>query len=78
MPFRILLAFGLLGSILAAYIVALLVRNGEAANTLVSGWGVDVFELVVAGVCGARAFAGRPWRAMPLYLGRRPALLVCR
>ena len=34
-----------------------------------SGWGVDVFELAVAALCGARAFVGRPRRAMPLFLG---------
>ena len=68
-PFSLILAFGLLGIILVAYIVWLLIASGGVTNTLVSGWGVDLFELVVAVLCGTRAFVGRPRRAMPLYLG---------
>ncbi len=54
---------------LLAYLVSLIVRGEEQSNEFVDGWLVATFEVVVSGLCIARAFGSRRRRAIPLVLG---------
>ena len=67
-PMVIWAAYGLLGVLLVGYLGSLIVRSGGAYSTLLDGWSVDVFEVVVCGLAVGRAF-GRSGRAVPLALG---------
>ena len=67
--------FGISAAIAVAFLVSLIVRRAGSYNTLVDGWGVDVFELVMGAICIGRYFE-RSWRssssrarAFPLVLG---------
>jgi diguanylate cyclase (GGDEF)-like protein len=64
-----LIAYSVLGALLAAYIVMLLVRVDTPWSALVNNWGVDAFELAAAGLCIARAVVGGPLRSGALVLG---------
>jgi diguanylate cyclase (GGDEF)-like protein len=66
---RIWSTYTVLGLLLVAYGGALIVRAADRRSTLVDGWGVDVFELVVCALAVARAARLRSGRAVPLALG---------
>ncbi len=61
--------YGILAVVLAAYLVALIVRGPNVQWPLIDGWGVVAFEFVSIGLLFARAFGRRPGRAIPLVLG---------
>jgi diguanylate cyclase (GGDEF)-like protein len=61
-------AYGLLGVLLLAYLTTLIVRPADAYSTLLDGWAVDAFEVVVFGLAVGGALARRSNRALPLAL----------
>ena len=68
-------SFGVLGLVLAAYLVSLLVRPGDPYWTWLDGWVVCGVELSGSALCIARGLSGRPIRTAPLALGI--GLLAC-
>jgi diguanylate cyclase len=62
-------AYALLGCLLLGFTVSLIVRPAGAYTTWLDGWAVDAFEVVVCALAFARAFRGRPARAVTLTLG---------
>jgi diguanylate cyclase (GGDEF)-like protein/PAS domain S-box-containing protein len=73
-PGAMRLVFGVSAALALAYTVFVLVRPVGAYSTVVDGWGVDVFEIALSGVCISRFFH-RSWpsdqagRLLPLLLG---------
>ncbi len=63
------LAFTLLGLILAAYVVSLVVRKAGDSVTLVDGWGVASFEMLVSLLVVARGLTSARDRTFSLLLG---------
>jgi diguanylate cyclase (GGDEF)-like protein len=61
--------YGTLSVLLAAYLVALVVRGPDADWPWIDGWGVVAFEFISIGLLFARAFSKLPGRAIPLVLG---------
>ncbi len=68
-PRAIWAAYGLLAALLLAYLASLIVRGEGQSVEFVDGWLVAAFEVVVSGLCIARAFVSRRRRAIPLTLG---------
>ena len=68
-PQAIWVVYAVMGTLLAAYILSLLVRSPTDSWPWVDGWGVCVYELILVGMLFARGFSGRPGRAVPLVLG---------
>lgn len=60
--------YGLLGTVLAAYL-ALLLINGDSNGTLIEGWMVDALEILGSCLCLARGVVRRTGRAVPFVLG---------
>ncbi len=60
--------YGVLGTVLLAYLVSLLLRHGES-SIAIDGWPVAAFELTGSGLCLLRAFKQPGRRAVPLALG---------
>ncbi len=60
--------YGVLGSVLLAYLVSLVVR-GDNSSELVDGWLVAAFEFVGSGLCFLRAWRSPDRRAVPLAFG---------
>jgi hypothetical protein len=58
-----------MSALLVAYVVSLVIRPPTDSWPWVDGWGVCVYEVIVVGMLFARAFSGRPGRAIPLVLG---------
>jgi diguanylate cyclase (GGDEF)-like protein len=58
-----------MGALLIAYIASLVVRPPTDSWPWVDGWGVCLYEVILVGMLFARAFSGRPGRAVPLVLG---------
>jgi diguanylate cyclase (GGDEF)-like protein len=58
-----------MSTLLAAYVVSLMVRPPDDTWPLIDGWGVAVYEVVLAGLLLARGFNRLPGRAIPLVLG---------
>src|SRR5438270_12471541 len=61
--------FGALAMLVLAYFVFRAVRPTGSDTPLVDGWGVDGFELVVAGLCVAGGMRRGRLAAAPLVLG---------
>jgi diguanylate cyclase (GGDEF)-like protein len=61
--------YALMGSLLAAYLAFLIIRGPSGDSRLVSGWGVDGFELVAAALCITRGLTRRTGRAVAVTLG---------
>ena len=61
--------YGLLGCLLAGFLVSLIVRPAGAYSTWLDGWGVDGFEVVLCALAFGRALGRRADRAVPLALG---------
>ena len=59
-------AYGVLATLLAAYLVSLIVRSPDQHSTLVDGWLVAAFELAAGLLCATRALTWRRGRAVPL------------
>jgi diguanylate cyclase len=51
-------SFGVIGVLLAGYLVYLIVRPAGAYSPWIDGWGVDAVEVVASGMCLARGFLG--------------------
>lgn len=67
-PSRIWAVYGALGFVLFCYVVLLIVRSPDQHSTLLDGWSVDLFEVVVFGLAVGRAVTRRTGRAVPLAL----------
>jgi diguanylate cyclase (GGDEF)-like protein len=61
--------YAVLGVVLLGYFVSLILRDTGQSTRLIDGWLVAAFELLLSGLCLARAFGPRRGRAMPLVLG---------
>ncbi|HSP65492.1 MAG TPA: diguanylate cyclase, partial [Candidatus Deferrimicrobium sp.] len=68
-PRAIWTVYGVLAVLLLAYLASLIVRGEDQSVDFVDGWLVAAFEVVVSGLCIARAFGSRRGRAIPLTLG---------
>jgi diguanylate cyclase len=66
---RIATTYIVLGLVLFAYLVSLIVRPAGSYSTLVDGWMVDGFELILCLLAFARAIRADARRALPLALG---------
>jgi diguanylate cyclase len=58
-----------MATLLAAYVISLMVRSADDSWPWIDGWGVAAYEVVLAGLLLARGFAGLPGRAVPIVLG---------
>ncbi len=58
-----------MATLLTAYVVSLLVRSPGQSWPWVDGWGVAVYEVILAGLLVARGFTRQGGRAVPLVLG---------
>jgi diguanylate cyclase len=58
-----------MGTLLAAYIVSLMVRSPGDSWPWIDGWGVAAYEVILGSLLLSRAFSGLPGRAIPLVLG---------
>jgi diguanylate cyclase len=58
-----------MSTLLAAYLVSLLVRSPGDHWPWIDGWGVAAYEVVVAGLLLARGFTKLPGRVIPIVLG---------
>jgi diguanylate cyclase (GGDEF)-like protein len=58
-----------MGTLLAAYIISLLIRSADDSWPWIDGWGVAAYEVILGLLLLARAFSGLPGRAVPLVLG---------
>jgi diguanylate cyclase (GGDEF)-like protein len=62
-------AYAIMSALLIAYLASLVIRSPTNSWPWVDGWGVVAYELILVGMLFARAFSGRPGRAIPLVLG---------
>jgi diguanylate cyclase (GGDEF)-like protein len=58
-----------MGTLLAAYLLSLVLRSPTDVWPWIDGWGVVVYELILSGLLLARGFTKRAGRAVPLVLG---------
>jgi diguanylate cyclase (GGDEF)-like protein len=63
------IAYAVMGTLLATYIVALIVRSPDASWPWIDGWGVVAFEFVGVGLLLMRAVRSGPGRTIALVLG---------
>jgi diguanylate cyclase (GGDEF)-like protein len=63
------LTFGVIGALLAGYLVYRIVRPTGSYSSLVDGWGVDAIELVASAMCLARGFGPRSGRRAAVVIG---------
>jgi len=66
---RILIVYGLMGCLLAAYLLYLLLGRSGQYSSLIDGWSVTGFEIVASLLCLARGLSRRRGRIVPLVLG---------
>jgi diguanylate cyclase len=69
MALGISIAYGVLGTVLAAYVVMLIVDPSSRESSFLNDWVVDGFEVVLALLCIARAYVGGPLRPVAIALG---------
>jgi diguanylate cyclase (GGDEF)-like protein len=62
-------AYGVIGILLAAYLVFLIENPSHQYSTWLDGWGVDAVEILASALCLSRALGRRHGRAVPLVLG---------
>jgi diguanylate cyclase len=62
-------AYGVIGVLLAAYLVFLIENPSHQYSTWLDGWGVDAVEILASALCLIRALGRRHGRAVPLVLG---------
>lgn len=63
------LVYGVMGAMLAGYVVVLVLRPVGQESTLVDGWGVGVFELAASALCVVGGRRRRPRSVVPMVLG---------
>jgi diguanylate cyclase (GGDEF)-like protein len=68
-PKALSIVYGVMAVLLAAYVVALIVRGPDATWPWIDGWGIVVFEFVGVGLLFARALRRGPGQAVALVLG---------
>jgi diguanylate cyclase len=68
-PQALWVVYAVMGTLLAAYLVSLVVRSPTDSWPWVDGWGVVVYEFILCGLLLARGFTKLPGRAVPLVLG---------
>jgi diguanylate cyclase (GGDEF)-like protein len=68
-PRALQVAYGVMAALLAAYIVALIVRGPNADWPWIDGWGVVAFEVIGVSLLLARAFVKGPRQTVALVLG---------
>ncbi|MHB8488409.1 MAG: putative bifunctional diguanylate cyclase/phosphodiesterase [Candidatus Dormibacteria bacterium] len=76
-PRAIWVVYAVMGSLLTAYIVSLLVRSPGDTWPWIDGWGVAVYEVILALLLVARGFSRLPGRAVPLVLGSAVLAWAC-
>lgn len=67
-------SYAILSVLLVVYVVSVVARSaglipGNAFWDWIDGWGIVVFEMILAGMLLARGFSRLPGRAVPLVLG---------
>jgi diguanylate cyclase (GGDEF)-like protein len=68
-PRALQVAYGVMAALLAAYIVALIVRRPNTHWPWIDGWGVVAFEVIGVSLLLARAFVKGPRQTVALVLG---------
>jgi diguanylate cyclase len=68
-PRALQIAYGVLTTLLAAYVVGLIVRGPDVSWPWIDGWGVVLFEFTAVGLLLARAFMKGPRQTTALVLG---------
>jgi diguanylate cyclase len=68
-PRPLQVAYGVMATLLAAYVVALIVRGPDVSWPWIDGWGVVLFEFTGVGLLLGRAFRKGPRHAVALVLG---------
>src|SRR5579864_6326845 len=76
-PRALWLVYAVMGTLLAAYIVSLMVRSSDDSWPWIDGWGVAAYEVILGILLVARAFSGLPGRAVPLVLGSAVLAWAC-
>jgi diguanylate cyclase len=61
--------FALFAFLVGAYVISVIVRQGQANSTLLDGWGADGLELATSALCLLRVAVRRPGRMVALALG---------
>jgi diguanylate cyclase len=68
-PRPLQIAYGVMATLLAAYVVGLIVRGKDVSWPWIDGWGVVLFEFTGVGLLLARAFQKGPRQTVALVLG---------
>jgi len=68
-PRALWIGYSVMGTLLAAYVIALMVRGPDASWPWIDGWGVVAFEFTGAGLLLMRGLRKGPGRAIALVLG---------
>jgi diguanylate cyclase (GGDEF)-like protein len=68
-PRALWIAYGVMGAVLAGYLVALIFRGPDTSWPWIDGWGVVAFDFVAVGMLVARARTKGPRRMIALVLG---------
>jgi diguanylate cyclase len=68
-PRAVRVAYWVMATILAAYVVALIIRGPKVSWPWIDGWGVVLFEFTGVGLLFARAFMRGPRQTVALVLG---------
>lgn len=66
---RVWLVYGVMGTLVLGFLVLQLARPAGQQTTAIDGWGVDLFELLAAGLCIAAGARRRPRGTVALLLG---------
>jgi diguanylate cyclase len=68
-PRALWVVYGVMGTALAAYIIALIVRGPDTSWPWIDGWGVVAFEFIGVGLLLSRGLRKGPGRTIALVLG---------
>jgi hypothetical protein len=68
-PRQLQVVYGVMATLLAAYVVALILRGPGVSWPWIDGWGVVAFEFTAVGLLFARAFRKGPRQTIALVLG---------
>jgi diguanylate cyclase (GGDEF)-like protein len=58
-----------MSGLLTAYVISLVVRSPDRSWPWIDGWGITLYEVILAGLLLARGFSRQGGRAVPLVLG---------
>src|ERR1017187_406958 len=68
-PRALWVVYAVMATLLAAYIISLMVRSAGDTWPWIDGWGVAAYEIILGLLLLARGFSGAPGRAIPIVLG---------